>query len=51
MGVQMLYFIVKLKRSHVWWRVQVFKDGLVTNYSYVMPMLIDWLRDMLRKKK
>jgi hypothetical protein len=47
----MLYYILKIKRSRVWWRVQVFKDGLVSNYSYVMPMLVDWLRDILRGKK
>lgn len=47
----MLHYIIKIRRSKVWWRVTLLRGGLVSTYSFVMPMLIDWLRDTFKEEK
>lgn len=47
----MLFFIIKLRRSKAWWRVELIKNKLVHTYSFVWPLVFDWLKDVVKGRK
>ncbi len=47
----MLHLIINFKKVLPWWKVRTDDQGNTKQYSFVLPMLLVWLRSLLKGRR
>lgn len=47
----MLQYLIKIRRSRAWWRVEMIRRGLVSSFAFIYPIVFQWLKGVMKGKR